>query len=289
MKNEFDSEIRETSNIQPEGFRSIKPGDNLSVKDALDFWNEKSSTNESKGEKDYSKNDKDISSEDYQQGKTSSFETSESNDQNNEVIDTNIDIGTPEGIRDLIDRHPEQADSWNDTLDNIHDMIEVVNDPQATPLEKNSASNKIKSLTNGLKGQMFETAVKEKFSDKGFDVEAFQRVVEGESGKTKPDVIAHNNTDYAIEAFGNKIEQGETISAECKCGKAIYLKDQLEKHIPNQLSGLEGKKVLLATSDINKVDSGLVQEVCGKYDAQLVVANVSASDVDSAIKEVALK
>ena len=65
------------------------------------------------------------------------------------------------------------------------------------------------------------------------------------------------------------------------------MKDQLNNHIPNQLSGHEGTKILLTTSDINNGCSELAAEVCEKYDAKLVTTHMSVSDVEKAIKEVA--
>lgn len=119
------------------------------------------------------------------------------------------------------------------------------------------------------------------------DVEPQQRVVEGESGGTRPDVIAKNNTDKPITVFGVTIQPGETISVECKCGGTAYMTNQLNNHIPNQLSGQEGTKILLTTSDIKDTESGLADSVCEKYGATLVITDVSVSDVEKAIKEVA--
>ena len=63
--------------------------------------------------------------------------------------------------------------------------------------------------------------------------------------------------------------------------------NQLNNHIPNQLSGKEGTKILLTTSDIKDTPSGLAKNVCDKYGAKLVIADVSVTDVENAIKEVA--
>ena len=63
--------------------------------------------------------------------------------------------------------------------------------------------------------------------------------------------------------------------------------NQLNNHIPNQLSGQEGTKVLLTTSDIRGVPNGLAASVCSRYDAKQVTLDVSVSAVEKAIKEVA--
>lgn len=186
-------------------------------------------------------------------------------------------IGTPEGIRALIEKHPEKAELWKTQLE----AIEILNDPDASPAEKNSAQKKL----SNLKGQLLETAVKDALTEAGFDVESQQRVVEGESGGTRPDVIARNNTDHPIEVFGVTIQPDETLSVECKCGCAEYIKSQLNNHIPNQLSGQEGTKVLLTTSDIKETPDGLAASVCDKYGATLVITTVSVADVENAIKE----
>lgn len=132
-----------------------------------------------------------------------------------------------------------------------------------------------------------EVAVKDVLAEAGFDVEAQQRVVEGEIGGTRPDVVAVNNTDHPIEVFGTTIQPGETLSVECKCGGSAYMTNQLNNHIPNQLSGQEGTKVLLTTSDINGAPDGLAASVCGKYGARLIALEVSVATVEKAIKEVA--
>lgn len=187
-------------------------------------------------------------------------------------------VGTPEGIRELLDKHPEKADLWKSQLE----ALETLNDPDAFPAEIRSAQAKLSSF----KGQILEVAVKDALADLGFDVEAKQRLVEGESGGTRPDVIGVSNTDHPIEVFGVTIQPGETISIECKCGSAAYMTNQMKNHIPNQLSGQEGTKVLLTTSDIKGAPDGLAASVCNKYNAKLVTLDVSVSVVEKAIKEV---
>lgn len=188
-------------------------------------------------------------------------------------------IGTPEGIKELMEKHPEKAELWQSQLD----ALETLNDPDASPAEIRSAQAKLSIL----KGQIMEVAVKDVLAEAGFDVEAQQRVVEGESGGTRPDVVAVNNTDHPIEVFGTTIQPGETLSIECKCGGSAYMTDQLNKHIPNQLSGQEGTKVLLTTSDIKSTPDGLATSVCDKYGAKLITLDVSVAAVEKAIKEVA--
>ena len=188
-------------------------------------------------------------------------------------------IGTPEGIKALIEKHPEKAELWKSQLE----ALDTLNDPDASPAEIRSAQAKL----SNLKGQIMEVAVKDALADAGFDVESQQRVVEGESGGTRPDVIAVNNTDHPIEVFGMTIQPGETLSVECKCGSTSYMTNQLNNHIPNQLSGQDGTKVLLTTSDVHGAPEGLAASVCNKYGAKLVSLDISVSDVEKAIKEVA--
>lgn len=188
-------------------------------------------------------------------------------------------IGTPEGIKELMEKHPEKAELWQSQLD----ALETLNDPDASPAEIRSAQAKLSIL----KGQIMEVAVKDVLAEAGFDVETQQRVVEGESGGTRPDVIAVNNTDHPIEVFGTTIQPGETLSIECKCGGSAYMTNQLNNHIPNQLSGQEGTKVLLTTSDINGTPDGLAVSVCNKYGAKLITLDVSVAAVEKAIKEMA--
>ncbi len=203
-----------------------------------------------------------------------------------EALDTSLEdikfsIGTEEGMLKVMENHPERESYFIDMLSSV----EVMNNPDATPMEIRSAQSKI----SNLKGQLLETAVKDHLNDKGFDVVSSQRSVEGESGITKPDIEAKNNTDSSIQVFGVNIEPGEQISIECKCGGKNYMENQLKTHIPNQLSGLEGTRVLLATSDIKDVSSGLAQKVCEDYGAKLAVVDVKVSQVENVIKGVTHK
>lgn len=212
---------------------------------------------------------------------TKSDDSNESNIEKTDLVLEKIakSIGTLEGIKALIEKHPEKAELWKSQLK----ALDTLNDPDAFPVEIRSAQAKLSIL----KGQLLETAVKDALVDAGFDVEAQQRIVEGESGGTRPDVIAKNNTDYPIEIFRITIQPEETLCVECKCGGSSYMTNQLNNHIPNQLSGQEGTKVLLTTSDIKDTLAGLANSVCEKYGARLVILDVSVSDVENAIKEVA--
>ena len=187
-------------------------------------------------------------------------------------------IGTAEGLEELIENHPEKKELW----DSLRDALDTLNDPEASTLEIKSAQGKISSI----KGQIMEIATKDALTKAGFDVESTQRTVKGENGDTKPDVIAHNNTDKPIKAFGAVIQPGESLSVECKCARSEYLKEQLNNHIPNQLSGHEGTSVLLTTSDLKDTTPGLAEQVCDKYGTKLVISNISVGQVENTIKEV---
>lgn len=179
-------------------------------------------------------------------------------------------IGTVEGIKNLIECHPEKAELWKSQLESLA----VLNNPESSPAEIRSAQAKLSIL----KGQLLEEAAKDVASDAGFDVEPHQRVIEGESGGTRPDVMAKNNLDHPIAVFGQDIRPGGMVSIECKCGCMDYMRDQLNNHIPNQLSGQEGTKVLLTTAD---VPEELGRSVCEKYGANLVILNTEVSKVDN--------
>ena len=187
-------------------------------------------------------------------------------------------VVTCEGLEELIERHPEKAELWNSQME----ALDILNDSDATPTEIRSAQAKLSIL----KGQILETAVKDALLDAGFEVESQQRLVEGESGGTRPDVIAKNNTDNPINVFGVTIEPEKILSVECKCGRSAYMTNQLNYHIPNQLSGQKGTKILMTTSDINDTPMGMVNYVCERYNAILVDLKVSVADVENAIKEV---
>lgn len=213
------------------------------------------------------------------------FDSESPNNSQNKEISTNIEldlnkirnkIGTKEGIKNLIENHSEKLKSLKKNLD-------IISDCNATPQETNHAETVLKSL----KGTLLEEAVKDILAEAGFDVEVNQRQVEGENGITKPDIIAKNNTTEPISIFnGITIEPNGIISIECKCGKKDYIELQLKEHIPNQLSGQQGQRVLLVTKDGNMINSQL-NEVCNKYNAKLVIIDVDAETVDNALKEAA--
>lgn len=173
-------------------------------------------------------------------------------------------------------------DDGGKRLEILERNLDVINNPDSTPMEINSALGRV----NQIKGEVFEQATKKSLAESGFDVAEKIDMVAGETGNTLPDVIAVNNTNKAINALGCTINPGETISAECKCGGSPYLRQQLENHIPNQLSGLPGQRTLVTTSDIGGVSNELVDRVCEKYDAKLNSVDISAKDVINNLKGV---
>lgn len=185
-------------------------------------------------------------------------------------------LSNPEKLQELLDKHPEVCKK-------IADAVNTLNDPEASDLEVEIAKRK---LDINYKGELLEIVVKDTLAQLGFDVADKQKIVEGESGGTKPDVIAYNNTDHPIKVFGIVVRSSETFGVECKCGREGYLSNQLKNHIPNQLSGHEGHSVLLTTSNIKNVNPALVNSVCSKYGTTLVTLGVSAADVENAMKGV---
>ena len=181
-------------------------------------------------------------------------------------------LNTPEGLQKLLEKHPELAER-------LQEIMDILNNPDATPAEKRSAQTRL----NQLKGQLMEAAVKDVLAEEGLDVDEKQKQQDGEDGKTRPDVVATNNTDHPITVLGVTLQPGESISIECKCGQAGYLKSELANHIPNQLSGQEGHRVLLTTSDVKALPSGTAESVCDKYNANLVVLDISVKDVDNTL------
>lgn len=187
-------------------------------------------------------------------------------------------IATADGLEELIEKHPEKNELWKD----MWDALDTLNDPESSSIEIKSAQGMISQR----KGLIMEIAAKDALAEAGFDVESTQRTIKGENGDTKPDVIAHNNTEKQIKAFGINTQLGESLFAECKCGSSIYLDGQLNNHIPNQLSGHEGISVLLTTADIKDTIPGLAKQVCAKYNTKLIIADKSVRQVDNTIKEV---
>lgn len=227
----------------------------------------------------FEKSDKTVSEITKEKEHPSDKSESEIDKKDKMLEDIKEKIGTTEGLKELMERNPEKVELWKKWLE----TIKVLEDPDASPAEIRNAILKLSKL----KGEILETAVKDTFKDAGLDVEAMQRIVEGEEGGTKPDIIAKNNTDSVIIVLGETIQQGETICVECKCGRANYIESQLIDHIPNQLSGQIGTKILLTTSDVNDVERGLAENVCETYGAKLKSLDVSVADIEAAIKEVA--
>ena len=281
------TDIEENSEkTETENHKKIKPEGKISEKEADSFWSNlfKKQKAEKLSLEAKTESMKDTAS-DQMDDKNAIDETK--SDNSNELSIEKPDpvlekiaksIGTPEGIKTLIENHPEKAELWNSQLE----VLDILNDPDASPTEIRSAQAKLSIL----KGQLLETAVKDTLVDVGFEVEMQQRVMKGESGGTRPDVIAKNNTDHPIEVLGVTIQPGETLCVECKCGGSLYMTNQLNDHIPNQLSGQEGTKMLLTTLDIKETPTGLADHVCEKYGANRVVLDVSVNDVENAIKEV---
>lgn len=133
-----------------------------------------------------------------------------------------------------------------------------------------------------MKGDIFEYATRDMLAKNGFTVDIGQTTVQGESGLTRPDIVAHNNTENTIELFGTKIKPGETVYVECKCGQKQYLTQQLKYHLPNQLSGhANGRSFLVTTSNMNDVNYFLKVNTTNNYNTTLVPANVSVEDINN--------
>lgn len=185
-------------------------------------------------------------------------------------------LSSSEEIKKIIEQNPELKAK-------IEKCLEILNNPEKhTPAEINWALDRIKKE---IKGAIFEAAVKEALKSIGLDVEDSQRTVEGETGATRPDVIARNNTDKPIILFGKVINPGQDVYVECKCGRKEYMEGQLKNHLPNQLSGHDGVSILITTSDMDEVDSELLEEVSSKNDTTVVIMDSSAQDIEDVIKE----
>lgn len=184
-------------------------------------------------------------------------------------------LTSSEEIKKIIDQNPELKEK-------IEKCLDIINNPDKhTAAEVNWALDRIKKE---IKGAIFEAAVREALTSVGLDVEDGQRTVEGESGATRPDIIAANNTDKPIILFGKVINPGENVYVECKCGRKEYMEGQLKNHLPNQLSGHDGVSILITTSDMDEVDTELLNDVIKKNDTIAVIIESSAEDVEEVIK-----
>lgn len=211
----------------------------------------------------------------------SSDDVSESDnpeDKTKEFVDRLMEILTSsEEIEKLVEQNP-------DLKVRLEKCLDILNNPDKhTAAEINWALDRIKKE---IKGAILETAVKEALTSIGLDVEDAQRTVEGESGATRPDVIATNNTDRPIILFEKVVNPGGNVYVECKCGRKEYMEGQLKNHLPNQLSGHDGLSILVTTSDMDEVDLDLLNEVIGKNDTTVLITETSAENIEEAIKEV---
>lgn len=188
-------------------------------------------------------------------------------------------LETTDGLKKLIENHPEKEV----LVENAIKALRMIENDNATPFEMRCAQLRL----NQLKGELMELAVKDVLAERGLSVEDHQHLVSGDEGGTKPDIVAVNNSDKKISALGIVVPPGETLSIECKCGSTAYITNQLKNHIPNQLSGHSGIKVLLTTSDLMDAPLGLAESVCDKYGAMLVMSKICAFDVEYAFMEVA--
>lgn len=180
-------------------------------------------------------------------------------------------IGKSQGMKEIYDAYPDKQSLWSEKLN-------IIDDPHSSSLE-------VLGAERTLKGQLLEYATRKTLSEKGFDVEEHQYLVKGDMGDVKPDVVATNNTDHSIGAFGYTIKPGGKISVECKCGNKEYIKSEFREHLPKQLAGMEGSRVLITTSDVRDISDNYAENVCKQYDTRLVPTNISVADVAKAIKE----
>lgn len=235
--------------------KDIKSDDNATVED---------NNKESSGDVVHSSDD--VSESDNPEDKTKEF------------VDRLMEILTSsEEIEKLVEQNP-------DLKVKLEKCLDILNNPDKhTAAEINWALDRIKKE---IKGAILEAAVKEALTSIGLDVEDAQRTVEGESGATRPDVIATNNTDKPIVLFGKVVNPGDNVYVECKCGRKEYMEGQLKNHLPNQLSGHDGLSILVTTSDMDEVDLDLLNEVIGKNDTTVLITETSAENIEEAIKEV---
>ncbi len=189
-------------------------------------------------------------------------------------------LSSGDGIYELMDKYPEKADVWKEQLDEIQRIMND-SDPDQPVHSLRSATNKMSKL----KGDILEFATKDALENAGLTVETHQMNISGQTGITRPDVIAYNKTNKAIDIFGTTIAPGETVFVECKCGQNSYLTNQLKTHLPNQLSGHgSGRSFLLTTSNINQVDECLVIKTLNDSKTTLVAMDISVEDIEDVIK-----
>ena len=190
-------------------------------------------------------------------------------------------LNSSKALRELMDKHPEKQSIW----DSFRDCIDTLQDPDASPAEIKDAKNYI---DRHVKSTILELAVKDLFTDLGFDVpnKQVQTDTETENKDTRIDVLGTNNTNKPIQVFGVTLEPGEQISAECKCGCKIYISNELRYHLPDQLSGHQGRSILLTTSDIEQIAPEKVDSVCRPNNTTLVNLGLFEADIVNALKEV---
>ena len=278
-------EIKEINKSGSGNFREIKPKTQMSDQEVEDYWkSEFKNAAENFGKDTANKRDNSDTTgklneqvdypidEQEEHGDIQEKDALDIDSSSKEISDL---LADPKGIEKIFENNPENQEVWKSEIDSI----DVLNDPDASPVEIMSAKNKL----NQLKGDFLEAATKDVLKARGLDVQENQHMVKGELGNTIPDVVATNNSDQPIDVLGRRIDPGDTLSAECKCGTSGYMKREIGEHIPKQLAGQEGSRTLIATSDINEIYN-LAEDTCSKYDAKLITLDVSVADVERAIK-----
>lgn len=180
-------------------------------------------------------------------------------------------IGTLEGIKDLIENHPEK-EGLKISIKEIVDSLNI----------DYFSSLKMRQL-NTIKYQLMEIAMNGILKELNCIAHVQKKDLKEEGDGTCLDIIVENNTNNQIEVFGEVIKPCKTLYLECLCGRASYLRKQLYKHIPQKLSNQEEDKLLLMTSDIKDISPGLVNDVCERYRAKLIILNVSDSNINGVI------
>lgn len=151
-------------------------------------------------------------------------------------------LKTEKGLNELIKKYPDKAEKWQKDLAEIKQLQN-----SGSELDAAKANRKL----NILKGTIFEHATGSMLEEQGFRVEINKETVNGPLGKTRPDIIAYNDTDNSIEIFGKTVKPGEKVYVECKCGTNKYIASEAQGHLDRQLAGHMGGRSFLVTTSTN--------------------------------------
>ena len=182
-------------------------------------------------------------------------------------------LKTEKGLKELIEKYPDKAEKWQKELTEIKQLQN-----SGSELDAAKATRRLSEL----KGTIFEHATGCMLEEQGFRVEINKTTVDGPLGKTRPDIIAYNDTDNSIEIFGKTVKPGEKVYVECKCGSSEYIASEAKGHLDRQLAGhMGGRSFLVTTSTKSDIQEFIKMKFSDSYGTTLVPLDIGVGEVNN--------